>query len=76
MSAELLNTEDGCHPTGWETFGKAYGVHEQQFKMVDLETLAALLKAERTLQIMMNKGVHQWDGFEDAMIEVQGVEAE
>lgn len=76
MSAQLINTEDGAMPTGWECFGKAYGVHEESYQMVSTETLAALLKAEHTLQVMMKHAVHQWEGFEDAMIEAQRVEAE
>lgn len=70
MSAELLNTEDGCHPTGWEAFGQAYGQHEQTHITVETETMAWLLKCEAILQALMKRGVHIFDGYDAAMNDV------
>lgn len=72
MSASILR--DDPDTLGWNVFSERYASFEQDFTVLPVQTVSALLKSEKILQVMMRRGIHNWDGFEDAMIEAQKIE--
>lgn len=51
--------------------GTYYGMHEGEMRCIPIEEYNQHLKNEILLDVLMREGIHNWQGFEYAMLKYQ-----